>query len=416
MIAHTPNLPALIADLPGDDTRAPQTEFTRARQVRFLENLSLNGSVRSAAAAGGVSHQTAYRARRATREFRLAWDAALLAARAHAEQVLAARAIDGVEEKVFYHGEQVDTRIRYSDRLLLAHLGRLDRLVGDARTHAVAEDFDAALARFAAGEAMLADEPELGPEREAPGGVNFSPGPCNTRSMSRAAAEEDGEPGAEAEELDHEDPDGGDWDGGVDWDDAQAAEAELARIEAAMAADRPADAPRLTGTGPDGTPLDPDGLIADAQWQAFEQGVRRWWLVVPPVPEPGARDGEEGGEWCYADPALIAAAESAAAATEGDDLEDDPEARDDEGWDDEREDDWEEDEDEDEDEDGADGEVGDTAAGGEPAGGPSPEASPEPQPASAPSPSPRLQAASRWTYTGLPINDGRCQPYYGRGW
>ncbi len=179
MTAHTPNLPALIAALPGDGTRAPQTEFTRGRQVRFLENLSLTGSVRSAAAAGGVSHQTAYRARRATPEFRLAWDAALLAARVHAEQVLAARAIDGVEEKVFYHGEQVDTRTRYSDRLLLAHLARLARLVGDERVHAVAEDFDAALARFAAGEAVFAEEPE----GAAPGADIFpldrvTPGPC----------------------------------------------------------------------------------------------------------------------------------------------------------------------------------------------------------------------------------------------
>lgn len=86
MTAHTPNLPALIAALPGDDTRAPQTEFTRGCQVRFLENLSLTGSVRSAAAVGGVSHQTAYRARRGQPPFRLAWDAALLAARAAVER------------------------------------------------------------------------------------------------------------------------------------------------------------------------------------------------------------------------------------------------------------------------------------------------------------------------------------------
>lgn len=72
MTAYTPNLPALITALPDDRARAPQTEFTRARQVLFLENLSVTGSVRSAAAAAGVSHQTAYRARRATGPFRLA--------------------------------------------------------------------------------------------------------------------------------------------------------------------------------------------------------------------------------------------------------------------------------------------------------------------------------------------------------
>lgn len=65
-----PSLPALITALPGDPasqpgagiTRAPQTEFIRSRQVEFLENLSITGSVRSAASAAGVSHQTAYRA------------------------------------------------------------------------------------------------------------------------------------------------------------------------------------------------------------------------------------------------------------------------------------------------------------------------------------------------------------------
>lgn len=48
MTTHTPNLPALITALPGDATRAPQTEFDRARQVLVLKHLSVTGSVRSA--------------------------------------------------------------------------------------------------------------------------------------------------------------------------------------------------------------------------------------------------------------------------------------------------------------------------------------------------------------------------------
>ena len=115
----------------------------RARQVVFLENLSVTGSVRSAACAAGVSHQSAYRARRGQGHFRLAWDAALVAARAHAADTLACRAIDGVEEKVFYHGEEIATRTRYSDRLLLAHLARLDKHAADGATRAFAEDWDA---------------------------------------------------------------------------------------------------------------------------------------------------------------------------------------------------------------------------------------------------------------------------------
>lgn len=302
MTHYTPNLPALIGALPGDHTRAPQTEFTRARQVLFLDNLSVTGSVRSAAAAaGGVSHQTAYRARRGQAHFRLAWDAAMLAARANAEATLAARAIDGVTEEVRYHGEVVGTRTRYCSRLLLAHLARLDRLAEKPDAAAFAEDWEDELGRFERGEAVLAadiGEPPTevpacaGTQHRSPAeggagghaqGEESSFGPCNTRSMSYTADEED---------WDDDEPDDG-----IDWEDEEAADAEIARIEAAMAADRPADAPRLTGEGPDGEDRDPGGLIADAQWQAFEQGVPRWWLVVPPVPHGG-----EGG-WHHAEAA-----------------------------------------------------------------------------------------------------------------
>lgn len=58
MTTYTPNLPVLIAALPGDTTRGPQTEFSRARQVLFLENLSVTGSVRSAASAPQLSVMT----------------------------------------------------------------------------------------------------------------------------------------------------------------------------------------------------------------------------------------------------------------------------------------------------------------------------------------------------------------------
>ena len=106
--------------------------FTRPRQVAFLAALAATGSVRSASATAGISHQTAYRARLASPGFRRGWEAAMLAARAQAEEVLACRALDGWEEDVVYHGEVVARRRRFSDRLLLAHLARLDRLCGDA--------------------------------------------------------------------------------------------------------------------------------------------------------------------------------------------------------------------------------------------------------------------------------------------
>ena len=279
MTAYTPSLPSLVAELPGDETRAPQTEFTRDRQVTFLENLSVTGSVRSAASAAQVSHQTAYRARRATAAFRTAWEAALVVARAAAADTLACRAIDGVTEPVFYHGEEIATRTRYSDRLLLAHLARLDRLVEDPRANAFAEDWNEAIGRFERGEEQPLPQSAQGPE-------NFSPGPCNTRSMSPADWQD-------FEDEDEEDD-------GVDWEDPVACDAELARIAAAMEADRPADAPRLDLD-------DPDDEVGSAQFDAFVKGVPGWWLVV------GWDEDEDGraSGFAYANAAELAAAATA---------------------------------------------------------------------------------------------------------
>jgi hypothetical protein len=91
-----------------------------------------------------MSRQSAYLLRRRDRAFAKAWEAALVLARRHVEEVLATRALDGVEEPVFYHGEQVAVRRRYDARLLLAHLARLDRAAEAAGD--LAERFDEVLA------------------------------------------------------------------------------------------------------------------------------------------------------------------------------------------------------------------------------------------------------------------------------
>ena len=141
--------------------------FSRERQVKFLAALAEAGNVRAACRSLRLSATTAYRTRRACREFRLAWDAAMLAARVHAEEVLADRAINGVEEVVYYHGQEVATRRRFDARLLLAHLARLDRLEGDGYVAEVSEDFDRALARFGRGDPVHVD-PDIADCYEVP--------------------------------------------------------------------------------------------------------------------------------------------------------------------------------------------------------------------------------------------------------
>ena len=124
--------------------------LTPERKLRFLDCLAQHGNVRVAAARVGVSRSGLYLARRRDLRFADGWRAALCRARDHAEAVLAERALDGVEEQVFYHGEVIATRRRFDTRLLLAHLARLDALCAERRG---AEPFDLALARVAGIEA-----------------------------------------------------------------------------------------------------------------------------------------------------------------------------------------------------------------------------------------------------------------------
>lgn len=73
------------------------------------------------------------RAGQRSARFAAGWDGALVLARQVAEDVLAQRALEGVEEPVFYRGEQVGSRWRFDARLLLAHLARLDAHAAGSR-------------------------------------------------------------------------------------------------------------------------------------------------------------------------------------------------------------------------------------------------------------------------------------------
>ena len=137
--------------------------FTPERQAQFLSALAETGSVRGACARVGVSAQTAYLLRRRAARFAAGWDAALILARRVAEDVLAVRALDGVEEPVFYRGEQVGARVRFDARLLLAHLARLDAHAAQSAHGARrAERFDELLALVAGAE----PPPALAPRGE----------------------------------------------------------------------------------------------------------------------------------------------------------------------------------------------------------------------------------------------------------
>ena len=174
------NLPATVRldahDIAESALASAPPHFSREDQAFFLDRLAQCGNVLAAARATGVSRSTAYRMRRAGGRFERLWDAALLVARTQVEAVLADRALNGVEETIFYHGEAVATRRRYDARLLLAHLGRLDRLARDCAASDAAAEFDLELNELATEEEITfvacapANAPEhatAGPEGEA---------------------------------------------------------------------------------------------------------------------------------------------------------------------------------------------------------------------------------------------------------
>jgi hypothetical protein len=132
---------------------ANHDSWTPQRKAAFLHHLAEKGNVRAAAARVGLSHQSAYVARRRDRVFRVGWEAALVLAREAAAQVLATRALDGIEEPVWFRGENVGTRVRHDSRLLLAHLARLDKAAEETDAGTYAERFDELVA-LVAGEAV----------------------------------------------------------------------------------------------------------------------------------------------------------------------------------------------------------------------------------------------------------------------
>jgi hypothetical protein len=101
--------------------------WTDDRRRLFLDHLAHRGQVRAACSLADMSVASAYKLRRRDAAFAAAWDAALVLSRPTYEEALAVRALDGLEEQVWYRGELVGVRYKQDSRLLLAHLARLDR-------------------------------------------------------------------------------------------------------------------------------------------------------------------------------------------------------------------------------------------------------------------------------------------------
>jgi hypothetical protein len=123
--------------------------WTRHKKAVFLDHLAQHGNVRAACARVGLSREAAYRLRRRDADFARGWGAAMVLAGDAGTELLASCATEGTEHRVYFHGELVDTYRRIDARLLLAHLGRLDKAAEDKRAQADAARFDELLAVIA---------------------------------------------------------------------------------------------------------------------------------------------------------------------------------------------------------------------------------------------------------------------------
>lgn len=120
--------------------------WTRPKKAVFLDHLAQHGNVRAACARVGLSREAAYRRRRRDADFARGWGAAMVLANDAGTELLADCATEGIEHRVYFRGELVDTYRKIDTRLLLAHLARLDKAAEDERARADAARFDELLA------------------------------------------------------------------------------------------------------------------------------------------------------------------------------------------------------------------------------------------------------------------------------
>jgi hypothetical protein len=135
----------VVAAFPTARMRTRADGWTAERQRAFCEALADCGLVRDAAAAVGMTAQSAYRLKRRAegKGFALAWAAALLLARQRLIDLAIERAMDGNSDAYFKDGELVGERRKKDVRHLLAAITKLENAQsGHVLIDAIADEFD----------------------------------------------------------------------------------------------------------------------------------------------------------------------------------------------------------------------------------------------------------------------------------
>ena len=103
--------------------------WTPRNQARFIAHLAATGSVTSAAASVGLTRASAYALRAApgAQSFATAWSQAVSTGIAALKSEAFDRALHAQEEPVFHAGQQVGTRKRHNNQLIMRLLTHYDR-------------------------------------------------------------------------------------------------------------------------------------------------------------------------------------------------------------------------------------------------------------------------------------------------
>lgn len=110
-----PPPPAEMPDYPVENMRF---KWTRQLEYDFFNALSKTGSVSAATRKIGCSPGVPYNRKEKDEQFAQNWENARLIAADHLEEAARARAVDGVDEAVYYLGKIVGYKKNYSDGLL----------------------------------------------------------------------------------------------------------------------------------------------------------------------------------------------------------------------------------------------------------------------------------------------------------
>lgn len=95
--------------------RAPKKDW----REQFILNLADGGHVMESAKLAGVGRRTVYDERQRNEEFALQWADAIEVSTELLEKEAQRRAVDGVEEPIYYKGDEVGRVRKYSDTLLI---------------------------------------------------------------------------------------------------------------------------------------------------------------------------------------------------------------------------------------------------------------------------------------------------------